>query len=374
MPVEDVNAPRKILNIDPKSTAPKIVDDSADYWEKQAKSARAKREYIAEQKAIESISTQPMAESPFQVKGSVNLGNIDIMEQIRSTNEAAARAKAQADTEKAQLVEKLAETERKLNETILSGALRDISQKVDDRLNAISQQINNSNGNSKGINPILEQLDVLDTLASKLGYQRNDGASQGVNAAVAQTGESMRLKIELARLDAESKARDRAYELEMKKFEYQMLQDAEERKRAYEIKQEELKHKAEQEKMFAGLPQIIGQGIAAGFKQAPDPAPNPGTNFINKNAQPNNTRISSQPQVKQQEQPQYIECDEGEEGQLPCPKCGAPIVIAADTKTAICGHCGNQMRIDRLPANNAKPQPKNPEFATDADDREQEDE
>lgn len=81
MAVKDVFRPGATNPTDPKAAGEKGKGEEG-YWEKQKKEARAKREFKEESKMIENIDNPPaQAEPPFQVKGSVNLGDIDFQKQ-----------------------------------------------------------------------------------------------------------------------------------------------------------------------------------------------------------------------------------------------------------------------------------------------------
>lgn len=367
MPVEDVNVPRRLLTLDPKSATTKDESEGDEYWEKKAKATRAKREYIAEQAAIESITRPTVAESPFQVKGSVNLGNFDITEQARVASEREEKVRQEAYEREKQLTSRLGEVERELAESKMSQALRDIAGQFDNKLSEINSKLNSAKtGDTNNIDSVLSQLDSLTALAGKLGYQKySPSASNGVG----ETAESIRLKIELSRLEAENLQRQRQYELDMEKFRYEMKTNDEERKRQYELKQEEMKAKQKQDDMFASLPMIIGQGIASGLKSAPDPKPEANTRQISSQANPVQMNKNAQ-KANVQEQMQHIECEEGDEGQIPCSKCNSPIIISEDTTVAVCGNCGKRMKIIRRPKNNNIAKEESSEYATEENDNE----
>ena len=62
--------------------------NSAKYWEDRKNELRGMRESIQEEKNIEALQNPPQQEPPIQIKGSVDLGNIDFQEQSRRAQEA----------------------------------------------------------------------------------------------------------------------------------------------------------------------------------------------------------------------------------------------------------------------------------------------
>ena len=136
MAVEEVHIPPKTTSKDPKELGEKA--EKPGYYGKATKELREKREYLEESKMMDNLNAET-PEPPFQLKGSVNLGNIDIQEQNKQAQEAIARDRAETQkrlddlTDKnEQITKELHETQIKASTDLLLGQISElkIQQKV----------------------------------------------------------------------------------------------------------------------------------------------------------------------------------------------------------------------------------------------------
>lgn len=311
MSVEEVFVPPRRQVIDPKGKE-KNPDDP-EYWERQKSAERAKREFLEEKKMIQQINEPPppVVEPPFSIKGSVNLGNIDVQEQQRLAREETEKAKKDSEEKIAQLTEE----RNKAIETLHNAELSHVRQELGEKIEALSKAI--TGGSRKSI---VDELTEVEDLASKLGYAKPTGP----------TGASdFSFQIELKKLEHEMKRDDREFQRMMKKDERDWQLEL--RKLDQQIKDSEAKITAERDRwsMFAQAPERVGGIIAKGLIQNAAEAPST---------------------VTKQGKAYHIECEEGEVGEVDCPQCKTPVGIGPTARTAICAKCGSRFSIKRTPA------------------------
>ncbi len=98
----------------------KVATDK--YWEQRKIETRARREALEEEKAIENLQNPQIPEPPIQMKGTINLGNIDFQEQARKAQEATENARIAAEDRAA----KLADENQKLKNDILATTINNL--------------------------------------------------------------------------------------------------------------------------------------------------------------------------------------------------------------------------------------------------------
>lgn len=310
MAVEDVKIPKRMFNLDPRDKGKTTQKDSAEYWDEQAKAARAKREYLEETKMSQHI-TQPESppEPPFKIEGKVNLGTFDFQEEKRRADETAERTRKDALDKISQAEKDRDEARKSLNDANLSHMQSQLGAKIEDLQRAIVQ---NDRGN------IIEQLAGIEKLAGILGYQK----------PIAGPTDSA-LTIELKRLEWQMKKEERDFQRQMKADE--RLWQIELKKLDQQARESEGRLQAEKDKysLLASTPERIGNV----FAQAIMDRANDDTTVTQKNG------------VKQF----HIEAGEGEFGEIPCPKCKTPIGIAPTLREAECINCHTKIAILRKP-------------------------
>lgn len=310
MAVEEVFVPPRRQVIDPKGKEKN--QDDPEYWEKQKSAERAKREYLEEHKMIDNLNQPPApaVEPPFTIKGSVNLGNIDVQEQQKLAREETERAQKDSEARIAALTEE----RNKAIEALHSAELAHVRVELGEKIEALSKAI--AGGSRKSI---VEELTEVEDLASKLGYAKPAGPT-GVS--------DFSFQIELKKLEHVMKKDDREFQRMMKKDERDWQLEL--RKLDQQIKDSEAKLAVERDRwsMIAQAPERVGAVIVKGLMQNAAEAPST---------------------VTKQGKAYHIECGEGEVGEVDCPQCKTPVGIGPTARTAVCAKCGSRFNIKRTP-------------------------
>jgi hypothetical protein len=317
MSVEQVHVPGKIREVSPKTPEEK-KEDSAEYWEKQVKAKRAQKEYEPLGKPEEP------PEPPFKVSGGINLGTIDLQEQQRQAREEATQQRAEFQ-KRIEAADKAATDAREaLNTANLVHLKENLSAQIQALQNAITT------GNKRDI---VSELDTVETLAGKLGLQRNPVGKSDFEA---------QLQLEKFKLD--QKREDRKWMLELKRDERKWQLEL--KKLEQGAKEADARAEAERNKyaFMASLPEQLGSTIAKGILARGTPAA----------GQP----VSAQPAAPAV---RTIEAGEGESGEISCPNCGTNIGIGPTATNAVCVKCRQKFIINRIARPAAEQPPSEPQ-------------
>jgi hypothetical protein len=325
-----LKVPKKMFDMDPKGKKPD--EDTADYWKKEAAAARAKREYIEENKMAERLNNPPeQPEPPFKISGSVNLGNIDVQEQQRQQAETTEKARTEAQERVTKAEEERDAARKALNEAQIDHVKAELGNKIDELKGAIA---NNNRGDFG------EQLGAIMKLAGMLGFEKpKPGPTDSA------------LTLEIKKLEWQMKKEDRDFQRQMKKDEREW--QIELKKLDQQAKDAETRARAEREKYmaFANVPERIGAVVVQGMA---DRANGEQGQTIQKKAQKNKPQATY-----------HIEASEGEAGEVACPQCKTPIGIAPNARSAECVNCHTKIDIKRIPVTEAGQTSKeNSEFIT----------
>lgn len=314
MSVRDVYEPKPVNPSDPKAAKEKPQTDS-EYWDERAKTERAKREY--EEEAAMRTKTKEAAinppEPPFQFKGSVNLGDIDMQKQAQEQKEVAEAERARKDAEVKEERQKREAAENEQHKTELAMVQQTMAQKMD----SLEKTITQSTANQK---TITQQINEIQELASVLGFQKPDPALPGSG--------DINMRIELVKLQNDNSRAEREFRKEMRRedreFQRQLRKDDDDK----HFQQAELDRQAKRDEMFAKAPEMIGRAIASGLTEG------------------GGKGAGKKPQSY------HIEVAAGEGGETECPYCGSAMAIGPTARTATCPNpdCGAKMSIKRIEA------------------------
>lgn len=312
MAVANVNEPRKISEVDPKSPKTEEPEDVRAI-QNEVKKTRARRELVEERRLTEMAQNPPEApEPPFKVTGGINLGNIDIQEQQRKQEESARieREKAQERIEKAEAAAKEA------REALQNAQLRNVQDSLMAQIETLKTAVQNGSRRD-----IVSEITAIEAVANKLGLSRGEPVSGDLQTQLA-----------IKKLEADIARENRKFNLEVKKHD-QMLQ-IELRKLDQDAKAKEAAAEAERNKyaLIANLPEQIGGVIAKGIAARAS----------------QNGAVATQPQ--QPQEVRSIEAVIGEAGEIACPTCGGKVGIGPDTNGTVCANCQQQFVVRRIAA------------------------
>ena len=318
MAVEDVKVPKRLITLDPTGKNKKEVD-SSDYWEKQARTARAQREYLEEKTFADKIANPPdPPEAPFQIKGSVNLGDIDLTEQQRKTEESNALARKEAR----ERIDKAEQERDEARQLAHNAQLALIQDQLTGKIERLQEAINS---NSRV--DIATQLQSIEKLAGMLGYQKIEAGPTDSS-----------LVLEIKRLEQQMARDEREFQQRMKEDERNWtikLRELDQRAKEADAR---LKHEQDKWNALVSVPERIGAAVAQGFMEKsmngvmPTEAPIP------------------QPTVASNgKQTYHAEANVGETGEINCPECQTLIGISPVAKKVECINCGTKVVIKRIP-------------------------
>jgi ribosomal protein S27AE len=318
MAVQDINIPGKPKVEDIRQIKPKSADD-ADYWEKQKIAKRARREALEEERMIEGLENPQMPEPPFQVKGSVNLGDFDIQAQQREAQEKAERERMEFKKQEQELLSRLQAAEKELSETKISQAMKEMGSQFSSLVKQLDDKISQVAKGRGEPESLLDYINEMEALASKMGYSKGGGGPQLADPNTT---------IQLEKMRIEEAARQRQFELEMKKFDFEMKRLMQKDNQEMELKKEELEQKKKRDGLLASAPELIGRAFAQGMMSE-------------------SAEVSSSIKGKPSGETYEITANAGEAGELDCPGCGATIAIGPNANRAVCAKCKSSFNIKR---------------------------
>ncbi len=322
MAVEDVSVPKRILNLDPNERRAKKEEDSADYWQNQAKTARAKREFIEETKFADNITNPPsQPEPPFQIKGSVNLGDINFQEQQRRAEEAGARARQEAQDR----IDKAEKARDDVLQQLHATQLAQVQDQLTAKMERLQEAISNNNRGD-----IVAQLQSIEKLAGMLGYQKIEAGPTDSH-----------LILEIKRLEHQMQREEREFQQLMKESDRNWelrLRELDQRAREADAK---LAHEKEKWNALVSAPERLGAALAQGYLEKGIAG--------NANAPATANTIAPVANNGSGKALYHAEANEGETGELNCPECQTPIGISPVAKKVECVNCGTKVSIKRLP-------------------------
>lgn len=316
MAVEQVKVPKRIFTLDPREKPSPAPPNSAEYWDGQAKAARARREYVEETQMAERLAKPEIPPDPaFKFKGEVDLGKIDIQEQQKLAAEATERARTEARERITKAEQDRDEARQALNAAQLAHMHAELGGKIEQLQNAIA-------ANNRV--DIADQLAGIEKLAGMLGYQKPVAGPTDGN-----------LTLELKKLDWQMQRENRDFQRQMKHDE--RTWQIELRKLDQGAQQADARLQQEREKftMLASAPERVGAVIAKAIME-------------NANGRAASDQSVSKPSKKRMTY--HAEALEGEADEIPCPNCETPIGIAPNARRAECVNCHTKLLINRLPA------------------------
>ena len=302
---------QKALKLKEQIMADSILDTSAA----RARAETAKAEAEATKAEAEARKAQeeplPVPEPPFQFKGSINMGDIDMQRDAREAKEATEAENARRDKELKEEREKREVVEKEKHQLELAGIQKDMNQKME----SLEKTILAGNANQKSITT---QIGEIQELAGILGFQKPDPALAG--------SMDVSMRIDLIKLQNDNARAEREFKREMRREEreYQRLMRKDDDDRHF--RQGEADRQAKRDEMFAKAPEMVGRAIASGMMEGG------GAN------------------AKQKPQSYHLEAAAGAGGEAECPYCSSEIAIGPTARSAVCPNpeCGAKLPIKRI--------------------------
>ena len=318
MAVEDVNKPKTVKDVDPRAAAEK-GSESITYWKNKAEEARARHDYQAEEEAIKMLGRTP--DPGFQIKGSLDLGNMNPGAQAKETQE---RTDKVIETKDADL-----KTEREKSESL---AQKLADEKVDSLRRDFGNQMTELNKTIEKLITTKDTRSLSEQFKDQFTTAKEIAESMGLEKTT--NGQDPMVQIELKKMEFAEAQKDREFKVKMAQDDRQWQVQLIEIKDNREFKKAELAQQARRNDMIADLPAIIGGAIGKGaHERAGAVAGQPGT--------------AGRP-VEQKAW--KVQIGEGETAEFDCPGCGTAVGIGPTTEIAECINCHKQFPIERVTA------------------------
>ena len=309
MAVEDVNNPKTVKEVDPKAAKEDPGDGSAAYWKNKAEVARARHDYQAEEEAMKMLG-RAAPEPAFQVKGSLDLGNMNPAEAATKAQDRADKLVEGKDKDIKEANERAATAETKLQEEKVEGLRRDFGAQMAVLTTTIEKLIT-----AKDTRPLSEQFKEQFTTAKDIAESM--GLSKTTN------GQDPMVAVELKKMEFAEAQKDREFKMRMahedREWQVRLIEIKDNR----EIQLAKLAQDERRNDMIAGFPAMIGGVLSKGSKAAAGAV---------------------------QQQPLKVQLPEGETAEFDCPSpdCRAKVGIEATTEIAQCVKCGRQFPVERV--------------------------
>lgn len=315
MAVKDVYAPKAEHITDVTDT--KKSEGEIGEWQKKAREAKSRLEYVEAQTMIDKLTDREAPEPPFQVKGSINYGNIDMQEQQRQAREAAEIAQKEAGNK----IDKAQENEKAVREELHNAQLLMVQQALNGKIDQLQKAVE-AGMTQKNFG---QQVAEIRELASELGYRKAEDAPSG-------GGGNIQLQIEMLRLQMNDKQQDRDFKWRMRQDDKSFQLEIQRMNDDRTAKAAELERQKNKDDMWANFPKHIGSAISKGLVDSPGVA-----------AQPSKPKSY------------HVETGEGEGGEIECNDCHQPVAIGATARKAVCASCGASYSIKRVKAEPVEP-------------------
>jgi len=331
MAVEDVNNPKTVKEVDPKAAKEDPGDGSAAYWKGKAEVARAKHDYQAEEEALKMLG-RAAPKPAFEVKGSLDLGNMNPAEAAKAAQDRADKQAEAKDKTIKEATDRAATAEANLQTEKVDGLRRDFGAQMATLTATIERLMT-----AKDTRPLSEQFKEQFTAAKDIA------ASLGLEKTT--NGQDPMVAVELKKMEFAEAQKDREFKLKI-------AQDA----RDWEVRLIELKDNRDYQRaklaqderkndMIAGFPAVIGSVLSKGTK----------------------ARGGGQT-VEEKAWKVVLSDGETNEFNCPTPGCGSRVGIGPTTEIAQCVKCQRQYPVERTavpageaPASIEEPQPSEEE-------------
>ena len=313
--IENANNPKTVKEVDPKVAKEDPGDGSAAYWKNKAEVARARHDYQAEEEAMKMLGRTP-DQPAFQIKGSVNLGDINPQEAARQAQERADKLAEGKDKTIKEAQDRAATAEENLQTEKVEGLRRDFGAQMATLTATIERLMT-----AKDTRPLSEQFKEQFTAAKDIA------ASLGLEKTT--NGQDPMVSIELKKMEFAEAQKDREFKLRMAHEDREWQVHLIEIKDNRDYQRAKLAEDGRRNDMIAGFPSIIGQALSKGTMSAG--AGGGGGQTV-------------------EEKAWKVQLGEGATADFDCPTpdCGAKVGIGPTTEIAQCVKCQRQYPIERV--------------------------
>jgi len=308
--------PKVVDPLDPKQAEEKKADPN--YWARKAEEAKARHDYMEYEHAIEMMNSGGK-EPPFQIKGSINLGEFNPQQAAKETQDRMDKLMADKDKQIEAERKRAEDAEAKLHQEELSNLRHDLTNQMSDLQKTIERIANAKNTQDAGSlnDQFMKQYESAMQIAKTLAPEKTIGGQNPVAEL-----ELKKIEMTMGREDREFKWKmhqdDRQWEIEKIK-----LSDEHNYRKA-QLDQEDKKME-----MLASIPETIGGAIA---KAVTDKGAAAG--IAGRGGAPVN-------------QAYRVDIEEGQTGTIDCPNCKTQVGIGPTQDQAQCVKCGAPFMVAR---------------------------
>ncbi len=284
----------------------------------EARMAKLAKETAAAERAAEGPPEKPSA-SPFEVKGSVNLGTIDFQKQQEELKASIATIQQSANEQIKALNESNAHYRDEVHKIQITMVENTLKAQIDNLQKTIETGLVKPQDKS-----ITAQIDDITKIAGVLGYTKPD----------AQSGLPAELQLRMLEMELAEKGRDREFELHKIESERNWTLALKKIEIEGTNRTAEIQSEREKRGMFISPFETIGAALAKGLADSNADAGGGVTRRVPKKASKGAA----------------IETGVGESGVTECPQCGEPLAIAPTARSAVCSSCETTFAINRVEA------------------------
>ncbi len=302
-------------------TGTPVNSEDPNYWDKQVKDTRRRRELIQEEKMIESMTNPPTPDQPFKVSGGIHLGNFDIQEQQRKADEQRALERQEANRQMEAMRQENASLRDQVAGERIEGLRRDFTTKLEEL---------KQNGN-KDPKSLKEQVEELKEMANVLGMGTPKTPGDGGQAMV---------QIKLAEMEFAAEDRRQAHELALAKINADLAIQNRRLDIETRFKEREIDLQEKKALSLSNWPNQIGAALATYVTQGASAGLSPDTSQASAVTQRSISKPGDQLNA-------VITAAVGEANEVECPRCKAPVGFGPRTEQARCVSCGGIMPIQR---------------------------
>jgi len=318
MPVEDVNRPKTVKTVDPHTTGEK--DEKGDeYWARKARESKNRLDYQESENAMRQMGQTP--ESPFQVRGSVNLGEFDLQEQQRLARDNAEKVRKDTDTQLKEERGKREKAEEELYQERVEGLRRDFDTRIGELTKTIEKLTTAPKKDERSLHErFREEFQAVQELAKDLGLERT------------ATGQDPMIQLELAKLSYQQAREEREFKRQMRNDEKQFQMQLQQMRDQQDYQKAQLEQQSRRDDIITNITQQFGVAVGRGIRD--------GANGVS----PPEQQVSQQPRNRKAYE---VKVQPGQQGALICPECKAEVGIGPDSESAQCVTCRTHFAIVR---------------------------
>ncbi|HEC62029.1 MAG TPA: hypothetical protein ENI27_07220 [bacterium] len=328
MPVRNVYDPENREDIDPVRT-PEDTGQGPRYWEQKERTARAKREFEEQERQAKQgreNENNPPPEEPFKIRGSFNIGDIDLQKNandlqntINTISKEAREREEKLSASNADYRDKVSEIRSQMVENTFKAYVDNLSKDFKQVLAA-----NQSSGNAG----MVARFEEIAQIAGMLGYSKPDPAA-------AQEAMPATIQLQILKMEMEEKGRERQFKWDQIESERNWQLSIKKMELEAQGRRDEMSLERDKRASIISPFESIGAALARGFSDMGSGGEEPPQQKVRKKAPKGKTASMT--------------AGMNDSGTIECNQCSEPIAIAPKARSAFCPSCETTIQIERIP-------------------------